>query len=725
MQDLHLIGVHEDGEHLLLGDGTGSEFRLRLDDALRRAARHESKPAPEASGQASTAHGPREVQAMIRAGASSEEAAERAGWSLDKVHRFDGPILAERGHIAAQAAQTRLRGRYGEAGATLAERVLDRLHARGVAAQSLTWDAWRTEDGQWTVVARFSAGGRAREATWSYLRQSGTVHALDDEALWLAAEDEPESPIPRRHGRPEHGRADDGRAEHSREDRGSGGAHEAAPAVAPPRAPQPAGGGDIAARPERAHQPTSPSPAGQATSSSQAARVSQAGRAGQSAPAVARRRVGSPAMPAEPEGAHPDADLDDASRGDDDRQGHAAPFEVEAHEDRFDLMDSVRQRSSAGRRRGGVVRRAHRVEATPGAPASPAALPPAAGVTGDAALPLADLGYDPETMEPPPGAHSDPQPDGPDGRPEPPAAVAAQRPKPNRTRRTTKVAPPRNRPAGKAEAEPAMPARTKRRRPAAFPGALENDPGAEGAADGGADEAVGEGAVAGTAVVAAVVAEDAVAATVAPDDAAVKAHDALDDADGPDDAAATTRPGDLSDDSEATDDAALSADEPVDVTQPQVVTESEDVTELDEADQEEDARIAAGAAEGPTASDGAVSEDAAGEDPDEQSRPVVGGARPSVASDTVNEPQLPLDDDAAEAKPEPAAAEDDDAAEQESRTTEDEPSAAPAADTAPRETAAKPAIPKPGPPPGNRKGRPKGRASVPSWDDIMFGSRRE
>ena len=37
MQDLQLIGVHEDGEHLLLSGGDGARFRMRVDEPLRAA----------------------------------------------------------------------------------------------------------------------------------------------------------------------------------------------------------------------------------------------------------------------------------------------------------------------------------------------------------------------------------------------------------------------------------------------------------------------------------------------------------------------------------------------------------------------------------------------------------------------------------------------------------------------------------------------------------------
>ena len=39
LQDLHLVGVHEDGRHLLLVDADGDRFRLSVDEAVRSAVR--------------------------------------------------------------------------------------------------------------------------------------------------------------------------------------------------------------------------------------------------------------------------------------------------------------------------------------------------------------------------------------------------------------------------------------------------------------------------------------------------------------------------------------------------------------------------------------------------------------------------------------------------------------------------------------------------------------
>src|SRR5450759_1969271 len=113
MQDLQLIGVHEDGEHLLLSGDEGARFRMRVDEQLRTAVRHDRPRLAQQQIEIDGGLRPRDVQALIRAGASAEEAAERAGWPVDKVHRYEGPILAEREHVAGLARTARLRARNG------------------------------------------------------------------------------------------------------------------------------------------------------------------------------------------------------------------------------------------------------------------------------------------------------------------------------------------------------------------------------------------------------------------------------------------------------------------------------------------------------------------------------------------------------------------------------------------------------------------------------------
>ena len=201
MQDLRLIGVHEDGEHLLLSDADGGRFRVRVDEPLRAAVRHDRPRLGQQQVEADAALRPRDVQALIRAGSSAEEVAERSGWSVEKVRRYEGPIVAEREHVAGLSRGVRVRGRSSGAGApTLSVRVGERLKGRGVDPAAASWDAWREEGGPWTVVVTFAAGGRQRQASWHFDLADRTVTAIDDEARWLSEEEEPApGPIPAPH----------------------------------------------------------------------------------------------------------------------------------------------------------------------------------------------------------------------------------------------------------------------------------------------------------------------------------------------------------------------------------------------------------------------------------------------------------------------------------------------------------------------------------------------
>ncbi|WP_433955983.1 septation protein SepH [Janibacter indicus] len=198
MRDLRLIGVHDDGEHLVVTDDAGEEYRLRIDEPLRAAARRDRPRLGQLQIAIDNNVRPREVQAMIRAGASADEVAARTGWDLDKIARFEGPILAEREHVATRAQTVRMRGT-NQAGSpeTLAQRAATRLTGRGVEPSSVEWDAFRDAEGQWTVSAVFAAGGRDRTATWWFDLAGMSVVAKNDEAKWLSEADTPQAgPVP-------------------------------------------------------------------------------------------------------------------------------------------------------------------------------------------------------------------------------------------------------------------------------------------------------------------------------------------------------------------------------------------------------------------------------------------------------------------------------------------------------------------------------------------------
>jgi hypothetical protein len=202
MRDLRLVGVHEDGQHLLLSGPEGEQFRVRLDEPLRAAVRRDRPRLGQLQIEIDGGLRPRVVQALIRAGLSAQDVAERSGWSVDKVRRYEGPILAEREYVAGLAKAVRLRGRGGGGTApTLSARVSQRLSGRGVDPATAEWDSARDDAGGWTVVLTFPAGGRERQARWAFDVPARTVVAVDDEARWLSEEDASgtSSPLPAPH----------------------------------------------------------------------------------------------------------------------------------------------------------------------------------------------------------------------------------------------------------------------------------------------------------------------------------------------------------------------------------------------------------------------------------------------------------------------------------------------------------------------------------------------
>lgn len=196
MGELELVGLHEDGEHLVLVAPDGQRYRLRIDEPLRAAVRRDRPQLEQLRAERAGTLSPREIQARIRAGATAQEVAEASGVPVEAVRRYEGPVLAEREYVAEQARATRV-GR--DAGApVLGDLVTDRLAARGVDLTSLAWDAARDGGGPWTVVARFVVADGPREARWTYDPVGRAVVAVEDEARWLS-ETEIDEPVARRH----------------------------------------------------------------------------------------------------------------------------------------------------------------------------------------------------------------------------------------------------------------------------------------------------------------------------------------------------------------------------------------------------------------------------------------------------------------------------------------------------------------------------------------------
>lgn len=194
MSELTLVGLDDDGEHVVLEGPEGQQFRVPIDEALRAAVRRDRPSLEQARVEANGTLPPREIQARVRAGETAEEIAEASGMPVDLVRRYDGPVLAEREWVAEQAQGTRIG--HDPSAPVLGDLVTDRLATREV--RGTTWDAFRVGAGPWTVEVRFEVGGTQRSARWSYDAANRRVHALDDEARWLSETELPDAPV-RRH----------------------------------------------------------------------------------------------------------------------------------------------------------------------------------------------------------------------------------------------------------------------------------------------------------------------------------------------------------------------------------------------------------------------------------------------------------------------------------------------------------------------------------------------
>ena len=130
---------------------------------------------------------PKEIQAKIRAGASVEQVASAAGVGIERVQRFANPVLLERARAAELATAAHPVLADGPSVLTLLETVTAALVARGLDPEATSWDAWRNEDGRWTVQMGWKAGMSDNVAHFRFTpgAHGGTVTAFDDAACEL------------------------------------------------------------------------------------------------------------------------------------------------------------------------------------------------------------------------------------------------------------------------------------------------------------------------------------------------------------------------------------------------------------------------------------------------------------------------------------------------------------------------------------------------------------
>ncbi len=190
MRELKVVGLDVDGKRIICeSDDPNEKFILRADDRLRAAVRGDKSGASQTQSdvEVPSVLRPKEIQARIRAGASVEQVAESAGVDVSRVERFAHPVLLERSRAAELATAAHPVLADGPAVLTLLETITSALIARGLDPDSANWDAWRNEDGRWTVQLSWRAGHSDNAAHFRFTpgAHGGTVTAFDDAASEL------------------------------------------------------------------------------------------------------------------------------------------------------------------------------------------------------------------------------------------------------------------------------------------------------------------------------------------------------------------------------------------------------------------------------------------------------------------------------------------------------------------------------------------------------------
>lgn len=190
MAHLTLAGVSDDGKRLRLVDEDGNEHTVEIDERLRSAVRGESRRLENPMDNASALR-PRDIQARIRAGETPEAVAQAAQTSVDKIMAFAAPVLAEREHVAERAQRSSVRRSEGAAphGArTLGDAVTTHLRSLNVDPDSVEWDAWRREDGRWSMTGAYSSPERSGTAELTFDAPGNYVTLDNEDARWLVGE---------------------------------------------------------------------------------------------------------------------------------------------------------------------------------------------------------------------------------------------------------------------------------------------------------------------------------------------------------------------------------------------------------------------------------------------------------------------------------------------------------------------------------------------------------
>jgi hypothetical protein len=202
MRNLRLVGLSSDGRQVVYVDDAGVEFLAPADERLRAALRGDRARLGQLEIEMDPALRPRDIQARIRAGETPDSVAALAGVPVERIMPYCVPVLAERRHVAETAGRCHVRRANADGQSRrLADVVAERLRGRGVDLETLDWDAWRRDDGKWSVRLNYQSGDSHRAAQFVFDQAGRYSLADDDEARWLTGERQSSvhGPQPREH----------------------------------------------------------------------------------------------------------------------------------------------------------------------------------------------------------------------------------------------------------------------------------------------------------------------------------------------------------------------------------------------------------------------------------------------------------------------------------------------------------------------------------------------
>ncbi len=204
MLELRLIGVHDDGENLVLESADGTRFLLPIDANLRTSITKARRIQPARGLGAKGTFGPRDIQTRFRQGASVEEIAEESGWEPERVRRYEWPIVAERAHIIRAAQSVKIGRRSSASGTaqipvTLSARIEEVSERYGFEDATQDWATRQQENGQWRVEVDIALKDSVRQnlpaqvvfpARWVYNPANQGLYASNEAAYFLMGNSE-------------------------------------------------------------------------------------------------------------------------------------------------------------------------------------------------------------------------------------------------------------------------------------------------------------------------------------------------------------------------------------------------------------------------------------------------------------------------------------------------------------------------------------------------------